>query len=205
MTPMGSIETAMLDVACSQVGKHFGLPTHGYLGSSDGKLIDAQGGMESGISIALGTLAGINMISGAGMLDFLACQSVEKLVLDAQAIASAQRLIRGIEPRGESLATAMFDQTGLSGNFLKLKETRALFRTEQHFPSGVIDRGGLESGDDIHTRLRQRTDELLAAYRHPAMAPERQEALLDFARKEGGKVGLAGLPGIACDEIPAQS
>jgi len=205
MTPMGSIETAMLDLACSQVGKHFGLPTHGYLGSSDGKCLDSQAGMESGIAIALGALAGINMISGAGMLDFLACQSVEKLVLDAEAIASAQRLILGIEPRGESLATAMFDQTGLSGNFLKLKETRALFRTEQHFPSRVIDRGGLESGNDIHARLRQRTDELRAAYRRSAMAPERQEALLDFARKEGGKVGLAGLPGIVRDEIPAHS
>ena len=31
------------------------------------------------------------MISGAGMLDFLACHSIEKLVIDAEAIASAQR------------------------------------------------------------------------------------------------------------------
>ena len=29
------------------------------------------------------------MISGAGMLDFLACHSIEKLVIDAEAIASA--------------------------------------------------------------------------------------------------------------------
>jgi trimethylamine--corrinoid protein Co-methyltransferase len=205
MTPMGSIETAMLDLACSQVGKHFGLPTHGYLGSTDGKHIDAQGGMESGIAIVLGALAGINMISGAGMLDFLACHSVEKLVFDSEAIASAQRLIRGIELGGESLATAMFAQTGLNGNFLKLKETRALFRTEQHFPSPVIDRGSTESGDDIHDRLRQRTNELLATYRRPTMAPDRKQALLDFARKEGGKIGLVGLPGIIHEEIPAHS
>ena len=81
------------------------------------------------------------MISGAGMLDFLACHSIEKLVIDAEAIASAQRLIAGIEPRGDSLAVAMFAQTGLHGDFLKLKETRSLFRQEQHFPSSVIDRG----------------------------------------------------------------
>jgi hypothetical protein len=88
---------------------------------------------------------------------------------------------------------------------LKLKETRALFRTEQHFPSPVIDRGGPGNGEDIHPRLRQRTDELLAAYRSPVLAPDRQEALLDFAKKEGGKVGLAGLPGIVHEEIPAHS
>ena len=97
--------------------------------------------MESGISAVLGALAGINMISGAGMLDFLACHSIEKLVIDAEAIASAQRLIEGIDPRGDSLAMAMFAETGLQGDFLKLNETRALFRKEQHFPSAVIDRG----------------------------------------------------------------
>jgi len=203
MTPMGSIETAMLDVACSQVGKHFGLPTHGYLGSSDGKFFDAQAGMESGIAIALGALAGINMISGAGMLDFLACHSLEKLVFDAEAIASLKRLIQGIEPHGDSLATAMFALTGLSGNFLKLRETRALLRAEQHFPSAVIDRGGLGSGDNIAARLRQRTDELMAAYRHPAMGSDRQEALLAFARRQGEKMGLAGLPGIPHEEVAA--
>ncbi len=138
---MGAIETAMLDLGCAEVGKYLGLPTHAYLVAGDGRLIDAQVEMESGISAVLGALAGINMISGAGMLDFLACHSIEKLVIDAEAIASAQRLVEGIEPRSESLAVAMFAQTGLRGDFLKLKETRALFRKEQHFPSAVIDRG----------------------------------------------------------------
>ncbi|HEY1271423.1 MAG TPA: trimethylamine methyltransferase family protein, partial [Terriglobales bacterium] len=79
-TPMGAIETAMLDLACSQVGKSLGLPTHAYLVAGDSKCIDAQAEMESGISAVLGALAGINMISGAGMLDCLACHSLEKLV-----------------------------------------------------------------------------------------------------------------------------
>src|SRR5207245_4149011 len=126
-TPVGSIETAMLYLACWQVGKYLNLPTHGYLVASDAKQLDAQAGMESGMSAVLGALAGINMISGAGMLDFLACHSIEKLVIDAEAIASAQRLIEGIQPRGVSLAVDMFAQTGLQGDFLKLKETRTLF------------------------------------------------------------------------------
>ena len=67
------------------------------------------------------------MISGAGMLDFLVCQSAEKLVIDAEAIAMAQRLLRGIGTPTETLATAMFAQTGLKGEFLKLKDTRRLF------------------------------------------------------------------------------
>ena len=194
-TPMGAIETAMLDLACAQVGKHLGLPTHAYLGATDGKSIDAQAGMESSISAVLGALAGINMISGAGMLDFLACHSIEKLVLDAEAIASAQRLVQGIEPRGESLALAMFVQTGLQGDFLKLKETRTLFRSEQHFPSSVVQRG--EDAPDILSRARARVEELLAEYRRPALSLEREERLREFAEKEARRANLDHLPGIA--------
>jgi trimethylamine--corrinoid protein Co-methyltransferase len=202
-TPMGAIETAMLDLACSQVGKHLGLPTHAYLVAGDGRVIDAQVEMESGMSTMLGALAGINMISGAGMLDFLACHSIEKLVIDAEAIASAQRLVEGIQPRGVSLAVDMFAQTGLQGDFLKLKETRTLFRKEQHFPSTVIDRGvsSMEGSPGILQRACRRVDELVASYqRHPLPADVEQE-LRGFAQREGQPAGLEGLPGIVCPEF----
>src|SRR5271166_6010021 len=56
-SPMGAIETTMLDLGCAQVGKSFGLPTHGYLVAGDGIRVDAQGASESGISAVLGALA----------------------------------------------------------------------------------------------------------------------------------------------------
>ncbi|MGB9204118.1 MAG: trimethylamine methyltransferase family protein [Terriglobales bacterium] len=169
--PMGAVETAMLNMACAEVGKHLGLPTHGYLVATDSKFVDAQAGAESARSAMLGALTGINMISGAGMIESLACHSVVKLVMDAESIASAQRLVRGVEVRGESLATAMFAQTGLSGNFLTLKETRALFRREQCLPSPVTDRSarGSEPPSDIFTRARARVDELVSSYRKPSL------------------------------------
>jgi len=174
--PMGAVETAMLNMACTEVGKHLGLPTAGYLVATDSKLVDAQAGAESARSATLGALAHINLISGAGMLDSLACFSVEKLVMDAEWIASAYRLTRGIEVggNGETLATGMFAQIGLSGEFLKLKETRALFRQEQHLPSSVIDRNarGSEPPSDVFTRARARVDELVSKYRKPALSED---------------------------------
>lgn len=192
-TPMGAIETAMLDVGCAQVGKHLGLPTHAYMVAGDCRVIDAQAEMESGMSAVLGALAGINMISGAGMLDFLACHSIEKLVIDAEAIASAQRLLEGVQARTESLATAMFAQTGLTGDFLQLKETRALFRREQHFPSAVIDRGlpAMDgSSPDILTRARQRVDELASTYQRHPLSPECEKEMIAFAEREGKPFSL---------------
>ena len=130
------------------------------------------------------------------MLDFLACHSIEKLVIDAEAIASAQRLIQGIEPGAESLAVAMFAQTGLQGDFLKLKETRALFRREQHFPSSVIDRGAGGVASDLVGRGRERVKELLTEYRHPEKSSDRERDILAFAQHEATKVGLKELPGV---------
>ncbi len=199
-TPMGAIETAMIDASYAQVGKHLGLPTHTYLGASDAKLVDAQAGMESGISAIIGALAGINMISGAGMLALLTCQSAEKLVIDAEAIAMAQRLLRGVTPLTETLATAAFAQTGLRGDFLKLKETRQLFKQEQYLPSAIIDRGSVRAWQeqgalDAFARARIRANELLAAYKPPALSAEVKRELYAIVEREAKRAGLEHLPG----------
>ncbi len=200
-TPMGAIETAMIDAAYAQVGKTLNLPTHCYLCASDGKLVDAQAGLESGVTALVGALAGINMISGAGMIDFLVCQSAEKLVIDAEAIAMAQRLLRGIGTPTETLATAMFTQTGLKGDFLKLKDTRRLFPQEQHLPSKVIDRGSMrawqEGGSlDAFGRAKLRVKDLLAAYRRPALAGEVERELMALVRREAKAAGMEAMPGV---------
>jgi trimethylamine--corrinoid protein Co-methyltransferase len=200
-TPMGAIEPAMIDAAYAQVGKSLGLPTHGYMGASDAKTVDAQAGLESGMTAQVGALAGINMISGAGMIDFLLCQSAEKLVLDADAIGMAQRLVRGIGTPTETLATGSFAAAGPEGRFLELDETRKLFRGEQFLPSKVIDRASrrawLDAGGlDAFDRARVRVTELVASYRLPTMAPQVTAELIARVRREGEAVGLVGLPGV---------
>ena len=194
--PMGAIETAMLNMACAEVGKHLGLPTHGYLVATDSKFVDAQAGAESARSAMLGALTGINMISGAGMIESLACHSVEKLVIDAESIASAYRLLRGVEvsaDAGQTLATAMFAQTGLSGEFLKLKETRALFRKEQSLPSMVIDRSarGLEPPTEVFARARVRVDELVGTYQKPSLGDGVLQALDKIVEREAARATAA--------------
>lgn len=195
-TPMGAIETVMLNVGCAQVGKSLGLPTHAYLVASDGRSLDAQAGAESASSAMLGALAGINMISGAGMLDFLSCHSIEKLVIDAEAIASTQRLIGGVRARTGSLAVESFDRAGSTGNFLQLKETRALFREEQHFPSVVTDRSGDPGVPGMINRASNRVNELLSIYQLPDIPAHVRQTLLDTAEREAKRSGVEHLPGL---------
>jgi len=68
----------------------------------------------------VGALSGINMISGSGMLDSLLCQSPEKIVIDAEGIAMAQRMLQGMKIHTETLATGLYEGINFKGgDFLK--------------------------------------------------------------------------------------
>jgi trimethylamine--corrinoid protein Co-methyltransferase len=151
------------------------------------------------MSALVGSLAGINMISGAGMLDFLACVSPEKLVIDAEAIAMTRRLLEGVQPRTETLATAMFAGIDFKGDFLKQKITRQLFRVEQHLPSAVIERGSLRSWQDggrrdSFARARGEVARLLKSYQPPEIASEQQNELVAMVAGLAREAGMDRLP-----------
>ena len=172
-TPMGAIETMMIDCSCAEVGKSLGLPTHAYLGMSDAKIVDAQCGFESGIGATLGALTGINMISGPGMLDFESCFSLEKLVVDADIAGMAKRLVAGMAERETPLALEIMRQVGHAGNFLTTHHTRRWFREEQYIPSPAVDRDFRRDWEakgslDATERAHRRAEQLIAAHEpHP--------------------------------------
>lgn len=198
-TPMGAVETALIDAAYAQVGKSFGFPTHAYLGASDAKIVDYQAGMESSITAMIGALAGINMISGPGMLDFLACVSPEKLVIDAEAIAGIKRVLDGIQVRTDPLAVGLYEGIDFKGDFLKQRLTGQLFQEEQHLPSPVIDRGSIRTWQaageqDTFQRAKAQLEKLLRSYQAPALPEEQAQELTRLVAGLAAKAGLEKLP-----------
>ena len=139
-TPMGAVETMMINAAHVQVGKHLGLPTHSYMGLSDAKIVDGQAGLETGMGALVAALAGANAISGPGMLNFESCQSLEKLVLDNEICGMALRMVRGIEARGDRLGGDLYGDIYAGSHFLTSKETLRWFREELYQAGSVIDR-----------------------------------------------------------------
>ncbi len=199
--PMGAIETQMIDCAYAQVGKYLGLPTHAYMGMSDAKIVDAQAGFESGIGAIMAALAGVNMVSGAGMLDFESCQSPEKLVIDAEIIGMARRLIRGIHASEDPLATAIIRQVGHKGDFISTKHTLRWFQKEQFIPSPVIDRDSRlawegKGAKDTVERAHKRVEELVAAYQPRPLPKEVIRELEDITLRAARERGLEELPSL---------
>jgi trimethylamine--corrinoid protein Co-methyltransferase len=198
-TPMGAVGTWMIDCAYTEVGKALGLPTHAYLGMSDAKVVDAQCGLESAGGTLMGALAGVNMISGAGMMDFESCQSYEKLVIDAEIIGMAKRLIAGVEARDEPIALTLMRKLGHRADYLGQIHTAEWFREEQYMPSDVIDRGSLEGwrrkgGKTAWERAQDRVETLLTGFEAPTMADGLRSELRAITLKAAQRFGMDELP-----------
>ena len=203
--PMGAMATLMLDCSYAQIGKNIkpgGLPTHAYLGMSDTKIVDAQTGLESASGAMLGALAGINMISGPGMMDFESCFSLEKLVIDAEIVGMAKRLVRGVDASEDPLALDIMRQVGHKGNFLGTKHTARHYRTEDYMPSEVIDRDYRETwfrkgALDVNARAHRRVEELIASYEPLPLSDDVVRELHAIAARHAKAAGLEQLPELA--------
>jgi trimethylamine--corrinoid protein Co-methyltransferase len=198
-TPMGAIETMMIDCAYAEVGKYLGLPTHAYLGMSDAKVVDSQSGFESGIGAVLGALAGVNMISGPGMLEFESCFSLEKLAIDAEIVGMAKRLVAGIVERETPLALHVIRQVGHAGNFLTTPHTRRWFREELLIPGPVVDRDFRRTWEakgslDVTERAHRRVQEIVAAYTPQPLPDEVARQLEAIALRAAQAAGMDRLP-----------
>ena len=198
-TPMGAVETMMIDGAYAEIGKHLGLPTQAYMALSDAKPVDFQAGMETAMGAVIAALSGINNVSGPGMLDFESCQSLEKLVLDHEICGMALRLASGISLRDDPIAFPVLEEGVETTDFLSLPHTLKWFREEAYFPSDVIDRRTLEEWrkggkKDALARASEKLESILEKH-----APERLDEglarwLRDLMLSEARRYGMDALP-----------
>jgi trimethylamine--corrinoid protein Co-methyltransferase len=198
-TPMGDVGTWMIDCAYTQIGKSLGLPTHAYLGMSDAKIVDAQAGLESAGGTLLAALAGVNMVSGAGMLDFESCQSLEKLVIDAEIIGMARRLLRGVMARDDPIAVPLIRRLQHRAEYLSEAHTLKWFQEEFYLPSEVIDRASLDGwrqrgSKTTFERARDRVERLVAGYQPRDIPTALRNELRRIATSAARKFGMQELP-----------
>ena len=198
-TPMGAVETMMLDCANAEVGKFLGLPTQGYVALSDAKKLDAQAGLETSMGATLAALSGINSISGPGMLDFENCQSLEKLVLDHEVCAMAARLLRGIEPHEDFPSRPLFEEMLRDGHLLIAKHTRRHLRHEIVFPGPVVDRASLarwreEGSLTLGERASREVARLEGAWTPSRLPDDTKRGLVERMAAAARAAGMATLP-----------
>ena len=200
-TPMGAVETQMLDCAYNEIGKHLGMPTQAYISLSDAKQLDAQAGLESSMGATLAALSGINNISGPGMLDFESCQSLEKLVLDNEICGMTLRMIKGIEPKEDFPSLPRFEELLKEKHLLISKHTMRYLNEEFYLPGSVIDRASRarwqeEGGKTLLERAHSEVEKLIGEYVPSGLPDDTKKELTKLMEGEARRCGMERLPRI---------
>lgn len=199
--PQSAVESLLMMCMLAEVGKYLKIPVEGNIGRADSKLPDIQGGMETSMGYTLGALVGVNMLRGAGILEYASTISLEKLLVDNEIAGQALRMVNGgIEFSEATRAVEVIKEVvNKDGNFLKAKHTMEHFRKEFLLPSNIIDRGtrtAFESAGykSATARAHEQIEKILAE-KEPRQVPEdKRKALIEIVRVRAKKYGMDKLP-----------
>ncbi len=168
-SPMTAVEAMKVCCGYAQIAKRLSLPSQAYMGLSDAKFNDAQAGAETGTGAMLAALAGINSVAGLGMLDYVNCFSLEKLIHDDEIAGQMQHLVRPTSIAGDLPIEPLVDELLAESHLLTAEHTLDRWPTELYLPGLTIDRMNWdqwrERGEmQLDERARARIDGLLRDY-----------------------------------------
>ncbi len=189
-SPMAAIEAQHLNVAYVEIAKSLELPTQAYMALSDGKFLDAQAGGETFSSALLAAIAGVNSVSGPGMLDFVLTFSLPKLVFDNEVCGQALHFVRDIEVLDDLPTGALVEQLMDEDHLITSPHTLEYWPKELYLTDPVIDRLNRETWEEggsmqLWDRACMQVEERLANY-----TPIETDAAIDTAMRELVQSGL---------------
>jgi trimethylamine--corrinoid protein Co-methyltransferase len=185
----GAAEPALMNVASVQLARYYGLVCRGNGGTTESKIVDAQAGFESGITLLMAALGGANLImnaSGGALEPGIGAMSYEKAVIDNDIAGMVSRILDGITVSDETLATDVISSVGPGGHFLGQEHTRELFKKE-HFVPELSDRRDPASwmragGKDIREVARERARQILKEHHPQPLDKTIREELLTIVK-----------------------
>lgn len=132
----GGGETTLMNAASAQLSNWLGLPSGVAASMTDAKAIDAQYGVEKGMTSLAAALAGGNLIyESSGMTAALLGASFEAFILDNDMHAMTYRTLRGVEVTEENLGFDTIVASVLGeGHFLGADQTLAAMERDYHYP-----------------------------------------------------------------------
>ncbi len=181
-----SPEFQLTKAAVAEMGRWYGLPTWGYAGCSDAKVMDEQAALEAMLSVLMAKLSGANLIHDVGYMESGLTTSFEMIVLTDELVAMTDHLMKGIEVSDETLMVDELDAVGPGGNFLGTKATLRRFR-DFWFPT-LLDRRmrpqWLEAGGTtLGQRLTAKVRDILRDHQPKPLAPEVKRQIWDIVSR----------------------
>ena len=183
--PMAAIEAQHLNVAYIEIAKSLGLPTQAYMALSDGKFLDAQAGGETFSSALLAAIAGVNSVSGPGLLNYVLTFSLPKLVYDNEVCGQALHFTREVQVLDDLPASELVAELLQEGDLIASPHTHKHWPQELYLTGSVTDRENyenwLEAGSrELHARACDEVEQRLSAYEPIETDPSIDKAMREL-------------------------
>lgn len=165
----GSSEQGLMGVAMTQIAKSYDFPAGINVGITDSNLPDFQNGLERGMTLLLGVLAGADTFGHMGVVGTDQGASLAELIINNEMIGYLRRIMRGFDINDETIAFEVIRRVGVGGHFLEDKHTLKHFRKELYVP-GLFERNNWElwkekGGSSILERAIKKKEELLKEHK----------------------------------------
>ncbi len=180
----GAVETGMLEMAMSEMGEFYKVPSGGYIGLTNAHCNDAQSGYEVGLNTTGALLAGASLFNMGGLLDSLTTFDFAKAIIDNEVAMSLKRMQRGLEFNSdEDLCLEMIHQNSHEPHYIEAEHTimnmrKIAFLTDLGSRESRIQ-WEAEGKKDIHTRAMEKAGKLLGKENPARISAEVDQRIKD--------------------------
>ena len=160
--------------ACTDLARHYGLPSFSYAADSESKVLDEQWSAEAALTTILAGLSRATLLHDIGYLEDGMQSSYESIVLGDELVGYARAFMREVALDDHALALDEIAAAGPGGNHLGSKYTRRHYRefwTSELFDDAGFERWTNEGATTLLDRVRARVARLRGEARAFELSP----------------------------------
>ncbi|MBW2121107.1 MAG: trimethylamine methyltransferase family protein, partial [Deltaproteobacteria bacterium] len=172
----GAPEWSLTAAGQADMARYYRLPSWGFAGATDAKLVDAQAGAEAVFSVYNAMLSRNNLVHDVGYIEFGTTSSMEMIILVDEIIDMCRRLMEGIPVNPRTLAMEAIERAKARGGFIDDDHTLDNWR-EAQFQPRRLDRMQYDlwesSGKlDLYDKLNKEAREIMTTYKPEPKSPD---------------------------------
>lgn len=177
----GSPELNTLNNALADMAHFYRLPFFCIAGATDSNVLDAQAGLEYGLSLYNATLNGCNLIHDCGYLEAGLTSSFESVLFADEVVSMIKHMLQPPSFTDGTVPIDVMDRVGPSGHFLATDHTLAHYRRTFWVPRYLnrqrFEKWQAAGSKDIIAVLNQKARTIFASHQPEPVPADRVEAI----------------------------
>jgi trimethylamine--corrinoid protein Co-methyltransferase len=189
----GAPEWNLTAAAQADMARSYRLPSWGFAGASDAKIVDAQAGLEAMFSVYNAMLSRNNLVHDVGYLEFGTTSCMEMIILADEIVDMCRRFMEGIPVSEKTLALDAIGRAKTKGAFIDDQHTLENWRVAQYQPKRLdrmhYDTWASSGKLDLYDRLNREAHRIMADHLPEQKNPhvvDRIEKILKRRMEETG-------------------